>query len=251
MEPIVNTLVARAEALQSVIEQNRASGSAQSRAVIALAGPPGSGKSTIAKMVVDRLNVGRPVPAALVLPMDGFHYSRAVLNAMPNADEAHARRGAAWTFDADGLVALLRCLKESGQRPLPEIHDIVAPSFDHSIKDPVADDIVIGRHITMVIVEGLWLLYDEEPWRQIRDLVDESWYIDVDSDAARERIARRHISSGIETSWDAALARADGNDILNGIAVREKLLSPDIKVFSVDDIVVGTPTAEHAPAEIS
>ena len=44
------------------------------RVIIALAGPPGSGKSTAAQQVVNLLNQDQPEPWAQVLPMDGFHY---------------------------------------------------------------------------------------------------------------------------------------------------------------------------------
>lgn len=58
------------------------------RTLIALAGPPGSGKSTIAAEVVARLNsqsclvsTEEPssAPFAVMLPMDGFYTSRSSL----------------------------------------------------------------------------------------------------------------------------------------------------------------------------
>ena len=65
------------------------------RIVVGLAGGPGSGKSTLAVRVAEVLTE-RGVPAA-VLPMDGFHYTRAELAAGVAGDpgEAMARRGAA------------------------------------------------------------------------------------------------------------------------------------------------------------
>lgn len=51
------------------------------RVLIGIAGVPGSGKSTIAAAAAARL-VARGV-ASVALPMDGFHYSRAQLDAMP------------------------------------------------------------------------------------------------------------------------------------------------------------------------
>ncbi len=51
------------------------------RVLIGIAGVPGSGKSTVAAAAAARL-VARGV-AAVALPMDGFHYSRAQLDAMP------------------------------------------------------------------------------------------------------------------------------------------------------------------------
>ncbi|ORY57442.1 P-loop containing nucleoside triphosphate hydrolase protein [Pseudomassariella vexata] len=252
MEPIYTSLTDRARNLQQNTERNNSSESQNVpwRAVIALAGPPGSGKSTIAAEVVHRLNAGRVTPAAAVVPMDGFHYSRATLDSFPNAAEAYARRGAAWTFDSAGVVALFKALDAGKMIPREEAPVVRAPSFDHALKDPVADDITIPSSVTLVILEGNWLLYDEDPWRKIAGMVDETWFVDVDRDIARNRVARRHIRSGIETTWNDALARAEDNDIPNGDDVRRTLIKPHVTVKSVeeksferDDELIGNNTA--------
>ncbi|KAJ4245219.1 hypothetical protein NW762_014089 [Fusarium torreyae] len=233
MESVHQTLVLRAEAHRQTIEQNRSNGSGKSRAIIALAGPPGSGKSTVAEAVANRLNAGLEKPTTLILSTDGFHYPRATLDAMSNAAEAHARRGVHWTFDADGVVALARLLNETSQLSVTKLPTIRAPSFDHKLKDPVIDDVMISPDVTLVILEGLWLLYDETPWNQIQNLVDETWWIDVDKDLARWRVAERHVHSGIETTLEAALRRVDANDSLNGEMVRQKLVSPNVEFLTV------------------
>ncbi len=46
----------------------------------------------------------------LDLPMDGFHFSREHLAGMPNPVEATHRRGAAFTFDGLGFLALIKDL---------------------------------------------------------------------------------------------------------------------------------------------
>jgi pantothenate kinase len=82
------------------------------RVVIALAGPPGSGKSTAAQKVIDLLNQGRQEPWAQLVPMDGFHYPQQALDEFPNRTEAYARRGADWTFDAAKLLDFVRVLRQ-------------------------------------------------------------------------------------------------------------------------------------------
>lgn len=78
-----------------------------------IAGVPGSGKSTLAAHLEARINAlaGRAVAAAV--PMDGYHLTRAQLDAMPDPEEAHRRRGAPWTFDPASYIAALRSLKAS------------------------------------------------------------------------------------------------------------------------------------------
>ena len=48
------------------------------------------------------------------LQLAGFHFTRAHLNAMPDPEEAHARRGAPWTFDAQRFVAAIQQIRASG-----------------------------------------------------------------------------------------------------------------------------------------
>jgi pantothenate kinase len=80
--------------------------------LVGVAGVPGSGKSTLVRAVCERLNA-RDTPA-VVVPMDGFHYYRRQLDQMPDAELAHARRGAEWTFDARAYHACLAAIKSSG-----------------------------------------------------------------------------------------------------------------------------------------
>lgn len=59
------------------------------RYIVAIAGAPGSGKTTTAEAVAQHLNADPKVHAAL-LSMDGFHLSRAALDQLPNSTEAYA-----------------------------------------------------------------------------------------------------------------------------------------------------------------
>ena len=83
--------------------------------------------------------------------MDGYHYTRAQLDAMPDPATAHARRGAEFTFDGEGFLALVKRLKEP---VTAETTTIFAPSFDHAIKDPKENDIPVERTHRIVVLEG-------------------------------------------------------------------------------------------------
>jgi pantothenate kinase len=83
--------------------------------------------------------------------MDGFHLTRAQLDAMPDPVTAHSRRGAAFTFDGEGFLRLVQRLRE----PLTDATTTVfAPSFDHAVKDPKENDIAVGRTHRIVVLEG-------------------------------------------------------------------------------------------------
>ena len=51
-----------------------------------------------------------------MLKSAGFHYYRTELDAMPDPKEAHARRGAHWTFNAQAFVTAIQDLKSNGGR---------------------------------------------------------------------------------------------------------------------------------------
>ncbi|KAI1396520.1 P-loop containing nucleoside triphosphate hydrolase protein [Hypoxylon fuscum] len=233
MDAVYESLATRACNLQEALHRED---SAHTRIIIALAGPPGSGKSTIAEKVSCRINRKSHksgVYIATAVPMDGFHYPRAHLDSLPNSEDAHARRGAYWTFDATGVLELAKKLHASRKRTA-EGEAILVPSFDHFLKDPVADGVRIAPEVNIVILEGNWLLYDRAPWQGIAELMDDIWFVDVDPLLARRRVAARHIKSGIEETWDAALARADGNDVLNGEDIRNHLIEPNIRIESIE-----------------
>jgi pantothenate kinase len=71
---------------------------------------------------------------------------------MPDPLEAHARRGAPFTFDPVALKQLIEALKA----PITDdsVPVIYAPSFDHAIKDPVENDIAILKTQRVLVFEG-------------------------------------------------------------------------------------------------
>ena len=90
-------------------------------------------------------------PIAAFVPMDGFHLTRAQLDALPDPANAHARRGAEFTFDGEGFLKLVQRLRA----PLTSSSSVVyAPSFDHAVKDPKEDDIMVDVSHRIIVFEG-------------------------------------------------------------------------------------------------
>lgn len=183
---------AHAEAVAAAVA-TRAAGPA--RFLVGLAGAPGAGKSTLAAALAGRL------PAARVVPMDGFHYDNAVLEARGLL----ARKGAPETFDVAGFLHLLKRLRTEDE--------VAIPVFDRAIDLARAGaDVVLPRD-RVLIVEGNYLLLDRTPWTELRPLFDLTVFLEVPEAELERRLVQRWLDHGLAP--DAARARALGNDIPN------------------------------------
>lgn len=167
----------------------------RARFLVALAGAPGAGKSTLAQALAAAL------PAARVVPMDGFHYDNAVLRVRGLL----GRKGAPETFDAGGLLNLLGRLREPGE--------VAIPVFDRAADLARAGGEVVTDADRILIVEGNYLLLDAQPWARMRPLFDLTVFIEVPEAELEARLIRRWRDHGLDEA--AARARAQGNDIPN------------------------------------
>jgi pantothenate kinase len=183
-----------------VAELLRAKAAGAARYMVAIAGAPASGKSTLAENLRERLiEAGE---TAIVVPMDGFHYDDAILNARGQ----RPRKGAPFTFDAAGFAVLLRRIRE-GEK------DIAIPVFDRSMElARAAADIVDGK-AKFILVEGNYLLLKQPPWDALRPLFDFTIYLKVPVEELERRLIKRWLDHGFDmayaTNWIAS------NDILN------------------------------------
>ena len=144
---------------------------------------------------------------AILVGLDGWHLTRAQLDAMPDPKLAHDRRGSHWTFDAHNYVTFIRQLKEP---TFPTT--ITAPSFDHAVKDPCPHAITILPEHRIIIIEGLYTFLSLSPWVDAGMLLDERWLVELDPDVASNRLVKRHVKSGVAKDPEEAQWRAVEND---------------------------------------
>lgn len=187
-------LVERAARLAS------AARSARRCSVLGITGPPGVGKSTLGAALVDALGD----ESAVMVGMDGFHLSNAVLE----AHGSRARKGAIDTFDDAGYAALIERIADRAPGDPP----VFAPEFRREIEEPVA----AGTAVTdqpLVITEGNYLLAPEGAWPAARARMAEVWYLDVPDAERLRRLVARHQAFG--KSLADAEAWAGGTDQRN------------------------------------
>jgi pantothenate kinase len=224
-----------------LIEASRSSVSKNRQYWVCLAGGPGAGKSTLSAAVVSRLNQITGDPSfSVVLPMDGFHYSRQQLREIserpgqPSYDDLIARRGSPWTFDAPAICTALTEARRLGRGSLP--------TYSRKLSDPVPGGVDLLENHKVVVVEGNYMLnYDDPLWAPLKDLFDERWYLSCASmEDQRQRLIKRHLETWSDEKtrmWGAgeegAAKKADANDVLNAQFIESSAKYADLKIISL------------------
>ncbi len=151
------------------------------RALLGIAGCPGAGKSTLSAAITHE------VASSVVVPMDGFHMLNEDLVRLGRRN----RKGAPDTFDVVAYVAMLARIR---RQAVGEI--VTAPRYDRAASAPVPDDIAVAPGDALVITEGNYLLVEDPPWNDVRPLLDEVWFVDIDDAVRVPRLIARHIQFG-------------------------------------------------------
>lgn len=184
------------------------------RMMIGVAGPPAAGKSTLAELLVERLNETDAASAALV-PMDGYHLDNETLDALNLRD----RKGAPHTFDADGFVALVRQISQT--------NDAVSYStFDRTNDCTVPNSASVAANTNIVVVEGNYLLLSTQPWSELKTLFDLSVFVRPSIQTLEERLIQRWLNYGFDQS--SAEKKARSNDIPNAMTILDNSIEADL-----------------------
>ncbi len=197
------------DALLQEIENRLGALDPDRRRLIAVAGPPAAGKSTLAESLRKRL------PGSEIVPMDGFHLDNALLDLAG----MRAVKGAPQTFDSDGLLALLPRLVDRHKT----VH---VPVFDRQADLSRASACAIQPQHHTLWIEGNYLLLDEAPWSSMMAAFDLSVSVHVPEDELHRRLVQRWVDHGL--SEKAALERAEQNDMVNALRVVRGSRSADI-----------------------
>ena len=198
--------------ITALLEQTLKSTRRQARRVVAIAGPPASGKSTLAAGLVEAIR-GAGVHSQLV-PMDGFHLDNRILGDRGILD----RKGSPPSFDAIGLLRLVQVLGAA--------QELYYPVFDRARDLSIAGAGHIAPDCDTIVIEGNYLLMDAPIWRDMAGYWDLSIQLTCSDAELEARLIQRWLDHGLTP--EAARIRAQSNDLPNARLVGQTALRADV-----------------------
>ena len=204
---------AGSDSVQRIIDQIPSSLPAGRRYVIAIAGPPAAGKSTLANELVAALG-GR----AGLLGLDAFHFDDAILEVRGDLP----RKGSPATFDVASYAHMLRALRSEPST------EMAVPVFDRSLELSRNCAALVQAGHEIVVTEGNYLLLDEDPWSDLSELFDLTVWIAAPLPLVEQRIVERWADADID--FAEADRRRNENDIPNAENVLANSATGDVTI---------------------
>jgi pantothenate kinase len=184
--------------------------------MVAVAGIPGSGKSSSAEILTHLINQEANAEICVCLPADGYHYTKerlAQLQVATGDDSLTYRRGAPDTFDVAALLRDLHRIREGDVA-------VELPGFDHAVGDPTFEQHVYApRQHSIVLMEGLYLLHDQQDWQDVQQYFDYTIYIQTSTvEESMARVKERNVCIPGYTPEEIS-ARVDAVDRRNAMLI--------------------------------
>lgn len=194
------------------------------RVLVMLAAPPGAGKSTLLSFLETLCRERAQLRPIQTIGMDGFHRRQEYLQShFVTRDGKQVRmvdiKGAPVTFDLQRLTAGVRAVASGAVCGWP--------GYDRRLHNPVEDATTIDGDI--VLLEGNYLLLDEDGWRELSACADYTISVRADENMLRRRLIDRRIKTGVER--EAATRFVDFSDMPNVRLCLEKTMPADARLI--------------------
>ena len=193
------------------------------RILVMLAAPPGAGKTTLLAFLEKLSREREDTDAVQVIGMDGFHRRQEYLLTHETERDGKqvsmvAVKGAPVTFDLERLTE--RVKKVAGGAACGW------PAYDRLLHNPVEDAVQIDGSI--VLLEGNYLLLDEDGWRDLSAWADYTIAIRAEEAFLRTRLIDRKMKTGVDQ--EAAVRFVDFSDMPNVRICLERSLPADLRL---------------------
>lgn len=198
------------------------------RIIVYLAAPPGTGKTTLSQFLELAYKELDSPYSFQSISIDGFHHKAAYLEKTAVTIEGQRTylkniKGSPESFDLHSLKKHLSGLKKESVSEWP--------IYDRKLHDVSNEHIQVDAEI--VLIEGNWLLLNEDGWRDLKVTADLTLFIEAEEDMLKPRLINRKIMGGLNR--EAATAFYESSDRKNVIRVLEHHSEPDVKLKMMSD----------------
>jgi pantothenate kinase len=200
------------------------------RLMVAVAGPPGSGKSAFAAILAETLTALTDGSSAAVIGLDGWHLPNEVLDSrlvewQGKLIPLRRRKGSPESFDISAALMCLKDIRATGRGEFPV--------YSRALHAPVPGAGRVTPDQRVVIVEGNYLLMEEEGWRSISLLFDLSIYLNTPLEGILAGLEARHRRGGKTAEEIERQIREV--DVPNARRVSASISQADIIVHKTDN----------------
>lgn len=178
------------------------------RILAIIAAPPGTGKSTLCEFLKKLSETTPEIKPIQVIGMDGFHRYQDYLTSHTTMRDGKEIlmvkiKGAPVTFDLELFTERVKKVAAG--------ENVGWPVYNRLTHNPSEDAIIVSGDI--VVLEGNYLLLQDEGWKDIKNYADYTVRILADEKDLRKRLVDRKINSG--ASPEEAEAFVESSDLYN------------------------------------
>ena len=199
------------------------------RVVVAVAGPPGSGKTAFASTLTAVTNALAAKELAIMVGLDGWHFPNEYLDRHQVEREGRMIplrqiKGSPETYNFKSIKSFL------SQAPFSE--QLVFPVYSREKHDPIPEAGIINSAHRVLILEGNYWLLDEDPWKTLQNGFDLRIALVATPETLIDGLRTRQLRSRKPIDWIEEHIRQV--DLVNINLVLSHLITADVVVEKVD-----------------
>lgn len=168
------------------------------RILVAIGGPPGSGKSAFAATLKACINAYKNEDLAVTVGLDGWHFSNLYLDRHYFKKEDHRIllrqiKGSPETFDTMAIREFLSLA--------PEVDQLSFPVYSRQAHDPIPNAGSIRKFHRILILEGNYWLLNSPPWIDFQSTFDCRIALVANPEILLNGLRDRHLRGGKSLNW--------------------------------------------------